>query len=214
MHEYSKDRRPLTSNEYWHDTQTEKSWKILQGMKGKFPFVLIGGWAVYLWTKSQKSKDIDIIVDIKTLALLKKNYDLRKNEIMRKYEIKMDEIDIDIYVNHYSRLGISIGDVEATKIEGFEVAKPEFLLALKQTAELSRKESEKGEKDRIDIMGMLLKCDIDFGKYTKILGGRNEFMARLISIIRNFKDPEYFGMTPRQLKLAKQDLLKKIGEAI
>ena len=149
---------------YWHDIQTEKSWKILQGMKGKFPFVLIGGWAVYLWTRSQKSKDIDIIVDIKTLSLLKKNYDLRKNEIMKKYEIKMDEIDIDIYANHYSRLGIPIADVEATSIEGFDVAKPEFLLALKQTAEIARKESEKGEKDRIGIMNMMLKCDIHFQK--------------------------------------------------
>ena len=34
--------------EYWHDIQTEKSWRILQSMRGAFPFVLIGGWAVYL----------------------------------------------------------------------------------------------------------------------------------------------------------------------
>lgn len=198
-------------NEYWHDIQTEKSWKILQGMKGKFPFILIGGWAVYLWTRSQKSKDIYIIVDIKTLALLKKNYDLRKNVIMRKYEIKMDEIDIDIYAKHYSQLGVPIEHIESTKIEGFEVAKLEFLLALKQTAEKARKESEKGEKDRIDIIGMLLKCDIDFVQYRKILGKNgDEFMARLISIVRNFKEPEYFGMNPRELKLAKLEILKKI----
>ncbi|MEK6887372.1 MAG: hypothetical protein AABX14_00330 [Candidatus Aenigmatarchaeota archaeon] len=200
-------------NEFWHDIQTEKSWKILQKMKDKFPFVLIGGWAVYLWTLAQKSKDIDIIVDIKTLAGLKKNYDLRKNEIMKKYEIKMDEIDIDIYVDHYSQLGIPIEDVETTKIEGFEVAKPEFLLALKQTAEISRKESNKGEKDRIDIFGMLLKCDIDFKKYTKILGGRNDFMERLIYIIKTFDEPNYFGMNPRQLKIAKGDIIKKIKTA-
>lgn len=182
-------------------------------MKGKFPFVLIGGWAVYLWTRAQKSKDIDIIVDIRTLALLKKNYDLRKNEIMKKYEIKIDEIDIDVYAEHYSKLGIPIEDVETTKIEGFEVAKPEFLLALKQTAELSRKESEKGEKDRIDIFGMLLKCDIDFRKYRKILGkNSSEFRARLFSIVKNSREPEYFGMNPRQFKLAKEQLIRSIRE--
>lgn len=214
--EYSKDPRSLrtrgsSSSPYWHDIQTEKSWKILQWMKGKFPFVLIGGWAVYLWTRSQKSKDIDIIVDIKTLAALKKNYDLRKNEIMKKYEIKMYEIDIDIYAKHYSQLGIPIEDVETTKIEGFEVAKPEFLLALKQTAEMARKESEKGEKDRIDIIGMLLKCDIDFRKYAKILGkSSDEFVARLISIVKGFKEPDYFGMDPRQFKLAKEQVIKKL----
>lgn len=198
-------------HEYWHDIQTEKSWTILQEIKGKFPFILIGGWAVYLWTKSQKSKDIDIIVDLRTLASLKKNYDLRKNEIMRKYEIKMNEIDIDIYVKHYSKLAVPIENVEATKIEGFAVAKPEFLLALKQAAELARGESEKGEKDRIDIMNMLLKCDIDFGEYSEILGkSSNEFIARLISIVKAFSEPHYFGMNPRQLKLAKQGILGKI----
>lgn len=198
-------------NEYWHDIQTEKSWQILQSMKNKFPFILIGGWAVYLWTRSQKSKDIDIIVDIKTLALLKKNYDLRKNEIMRKYEIKIDEIDIDIYAKHYSQLGVPIEDIESTSIEGFEVAKPEFLLALKQTAELARGESDKGEKDRIDIIGMLLKCDIDFRKYAKILGkNSDEFIARLISIVKNSKEAEYFGMNPRQFRLAKEQIIKKL----
>ncbi|MBS3050740.1 MAG: hypothetical protein J4400_01165 [Candidatus Aenigmarchaeota archaeon] len=214
--EYSKDRMHTlgsSSSPYWHDIQTEKSWKLLQGMKGKFPFVLIGGWAVYLWTRSQKSKDIDIIVDIKTLSLLKKTYDLRKNDMMRKYEIKIDEIDIDIYVNHYSQLPL-LEKMEATKIEGFDVAKPEFLLALKQTAELARRESEKGEKDRIDIFGMLLKCDINFRKYAKLLGkDSDEFLKRLASIVKAFKEPDYFGMNPRQLKLAKQKILKKIKGA-
>ena len=75
----------MKSSEYWHDIQTEKSWKALQKIKGKFPFILIGGWAVYLWTSAQKSKDIDIIVDIKTLAELRKIHDVRKNEFLRKY---------------------------------------------------------------------------------------------------------------------------------
>lgn len=201
----------MKGEQYWHDIQTEKSWKILQGMKGKFPFTLIGGWAVYLWARSQKSKDIDIIVDIKTLAMLKKNYDLRKNDLMKKYEIKTDDIDIDIYAKHYSQLGIPIEDIETTTIEGFEVAKPEFLLALKQAAEMARRESEKGEKDRIDIFGMLLKCEIDFRKYRKILGKNSgEFMARLVSVVRAFNDPDYFDLNPRQLKLAKEEMLMKI----
>ena len=194
-------------NEFWHDIQTEKSWKILQDIKGKFPFVLIGGWAVYLWTRSQKSKDIDIIVDVRTLAELKKLYDLRKNDIMRKYEIKIGEIDIDIYVKHYSKL---LMEGETAKIEGFTVAKPEWLLALKQTAEIARSESEKGAKDRIDIMGMLLKCDIDFKKYASLTD--RKIVSRLIGIVKTFNEPHYFSMNPRQLKIAKRDMLKKIGK--
>ncbi|MBI4174249.1 MAG: hypothetical protein HY517_01280 [Candidatus Aenigmarchaeota archaeon] len=193
------------AREFWHDMQTEKSWKILQNIKGKFPFVLIGGWAVYLWTRSQKSKDVDIIVDVRTLAELKKRYDLRKNDIMRKYEIKIDGIDIDIYVKHYSKL---LMEGETAKIEGFTVAKPEWLLALKQTAEISRSESEKGAKDRIDIMGMLLKCDIDFKKYATLADRKT--VSRLISIVKTFNEPHYFGLNPRQMKVAKQAMLKKI----
>ncbi|MDI6721806.1 MAG: hypothetical protein QMD85_05410 [Candidatus Aenigmarchaeota archaeon] len=201
--------------EYWNDMQTEKSWKILKEIKGKFPFILIGGWAVYLWAKSHKSRDIDIIVDFKTLSELKKMYDLRKNEIMKKYEIKMDEIDIDIYVKHYSKLSISIEDIETTKIEGFNVAKPEFLLALKQGAELERKESAKGEKDRIDIMDMLLKCDIDFRKYKTILhkNKKDHLLARLITILKASKEPDYFNLNPRQFKIAKKSVIDRIRNA-
>ena len=81
--------------EYWHDLITEKSWKILQELKGKFKFTLIGGWAVYLFAKTQKSKDVDIIVDISTLQQIKNQYELRKNDNLRKYEMKISEIDID-----------------------------------------------------------------------------------------------------------------------
>jgi len=197
--------------EYWHDIQTEKSWNVLKEMKGKFPFILIGGWAVYLWTRSQKSKDIDIIIDFNTLAKLKESFDLRKNDKMRKYEIKEGDIDVDVYVKHFSELALPLDKIASTKIEGFSVAKPEFLLALKQAAELDRKESEKGEKDRIDIMSMLLKCDIDFKKYFSLLGSRKEeFVHRFLSIVRTSKDPTYFGMSPRQFKLAKEDIIRKI----
>ncbi len=201
--------------EYWHDMQTEKSWNILKEIKGKFPFILIGGWAVWMWTKAQKSKDIDIIVDFKTLSELKKGYDLRKNDKMRKYEIKIDDIDIDIYVTHYSQLAVAIEKIETTKIEGFDVARPEFLLALKQGAELERRESTKGEKDRIDIMGMLLKCGIDFGRYRMLLqqNRKEELFKRLITTVKRFDDGSYFGLNPRQLKLAKGHLLEKINAA-
>jgi hypothetical protein len=198
--------------EYWHDIQTEKSWAVLKEIKGKFSFILIGGWAVYLWTRSHKSKDVDIIVDFRTLGKLKKMYDLRKNDILRKYEIKINDIDIDIYVKHYSQIAMPLESAETAKTEGFVVAKPEFLLLLKQTAEMERKESEKGEKDRIDIIDLLLKCDIDFKKYRLLLrkNKKEHLMARLASIIRTFGEPDYFGMNPRQFKLAKKEILEKL----
>lgn len=201
--------------EYWHDMQTEKSWRILQSMKGAFPFVLIGGWAVYLWTRSQKSKDIDVIVDIPVLAELKKRYDVRKNDKLKKYEIKMDEIDVDIYVKHYSELTVPVEMIETAKIEGFEVARPEFLLALKQGAEYARGESVKGEKDRIDIMSLLIKCGVDFAAYRRLIekAGRKDLYARLVSIVKGFNGYGHLGLNPRQLKLEKKSLLEKMRQA-
>ena len=54
--------------EFWNEIITDKSFKVLQELKKRFKFVLIGGWAIFILTKSIKSKDIDIIVDFETLA--------------------------------------------------------------------------------------------------------------------------------------------------
>ncbi len=155
--------------EYWNNLIVERSWKILQELKNKFKFILIGGWANYFWTKKFKSKDIDIIVDFDTLDKIKKQYNLKKNENLRKYEIKINEVDIDIYVAFYSDLTIPIEQIKKTKIEGYNVVQIEDLLVLKQGAEIDRKESEKDEKDRLDILSLILYCDIDFKKYYAIL---------------------------------------------
>ena len=198
--------------EYWHDFITEKSWKLLQQLKGKFRFILIGGWAVYLLARAQKSKDIDIIVDIGTLQQVKSSYDLRKNDALRKYEIKVDEVDVDIYVPFYSRLAMPLEKVEALKIEGFDVARVEELLILKQAAERDRGHSEKGEKDRIDIMSLLLNCGVDWKRYKKILKdnkleGR---IAGLLKLVRSFSEYRHFALLPSEFKRRKQELLEEI----
>ena len=198
--------------EYWHDLITEKSWKLLQQLRGKFRFILIGGWAVYLLARTQKSKDIDVIVDMETLQQIKSNYDLRKNDSLRKYEIKVDEVDVDIYVPYYSQLAIPVEKVESLKIEGFDVAKPEELLMLKQGAERDRKHSEKGEKDRIDIMSLLMKCNINFDRYKRILkeNSHESLVRSLLELVRGFNEYKHFDMLPSEFKKRKQKLVEEI----
>lgn len=200
--------------EYWHDIITEKSWKILQNIKGKFDFIVMGGWAIYLWTKAMKSKDIDIIIDIAQLDYLKERYELRKNDNLKKYEIKIDEVDIDIYVPYYSRLSVPVEEIRRyiSKIEGFTVPRPEILLILKQDAEKERSESEKGLKDRIDIMSLLFKCDIDFKLYVELIKKykKEDFYGRLRKIIANFKEYDYLGLKPAEFKKKKDEIIKKI----
>jgi len=195
--------------EYWNDLITERSWKILQEIKGKFNFILIEGWANYLWTRKFKSKDIDIVIDFETLDKLKKEYNLRKNDVLKKYEIKIDEIDIDIYVPFYSNLTIPLEKLRKTKIENFDVVKIEDLLILKQGATIDREYSEKGKKDILDILSSLFYCEIDFEDYLNRLKElkREEFYDRLTNIIKDFQGYNYFNLTPRELKLKKEKLL-------
>ena len=196
--------------DYWHGILTEKSWKVLQELKGRFDFILIGGWATYLWARTHKSKDIDIIVGFPVLSKLKREYDLGKNDNLKKYEISIDEIDVDIYVPFYSELALPLEKVEHEMIEGLKVAKLEYLLILKQAAEEERSHSEKGEKDRIDIISLLLNCDVNFKKYHALLeeNGKAEYFKKLMQMVQNFMDYKYLNLSPRELKLKKRKILE------
>ena len=204
--------------EFWNETSTQKSWNILLNLKkAEFSFILIGGWAAYLWTKKHKSKDIDIALeDIKDIDILKGSYDLRKNDNLKKYEIKIDEIDVDIYVPYYSSLAVPVEDLKkySTVIQGIKVVAPEMLLLLKQGAELDRKDSVKGLKDRVDVMTLLCCCDIDFNKYSEMLDkyGKKEFFTRLKEIVNSFKEIKYLDLNPREFKLRKKEIVEKMNK--
>lgn len=145
------------SEQFWHNFVTEKSFTFLQEFAKRFQFVLIGGWAVYFHTKALKSKDIDIIVEFEELEKLKQQFPITKNERLKKYEIKADGFDVDIYVPHYSDLGVPLDEViqNTISIEGFLVPRKEVLLALKLYVYEQRKGSLKGKKDLIDIISLL-----------------------------------------------------------
>jgi len=194
---------------------TEKSWDLLLKIaKEPFKFVLIGGWATYLWTKQHKSKDIDIaLTDIKELDYLKQKYDLKKNDNLKKYEISFGDIDIDIYAPYFSKLSMPVEDLKdySAKVEGLSVLKPEPLLILKQGAEFDRKDSVKGIKDQIDIMTLLFFTGFDFKLYFDLLKKYRieHYFQRLKQIVNNYKEYNYLNLTPRELKLKKKEIVKK-----
>ncbi len=202
--------------EFWNSTLTEKSWRILLELRKKnFDLIVIGGWAAYLWTNLNKSKDIDIVIkNFDNLALIKKDYDLIKNNNLKKYEIKIEEVDIDIYVPFFSKLAIPPDEIRnyTTIIQNLEVVNPEPLLILKQGAEQDREKSVKGEKDRIDIMTLLFYSDINFREYFRLLKKYKleHFYKRLGNIILNFKEIKYINTNPREFKLKKQEILNKL----
>ena len=199
--------------EFWNSQLTEKSWRLLQEIRKKYNFILIGGWSTYLWTKQQKSKDIDIVVSLTELQKLKQE-DLRKNYALKKYEIKSDEIDIDIYLEHYSKLTIPPEDIKkyTSQIEGFNVASQEALLVLKQGAEIDRENSIKGEKDRADIVSLMLFANPDYNAYLKILKeySKEEYFHRLVKILKDFREYNIVGLYPKEFKSKKEKTLEQL----
>ena len=199
--------------EFWNSLLTEKSWDLLKEIRKKYDFILIGGWATYLWTKQQKSKDIDIVVDLNELQKLKQEQ-LIKNDRLKKYEIKFGEIDIDIYVPYFSKLTIPAEDIKnySTELEGFNVISPECLLVLKQGAEIERGNSTKGEKDKIDIASILFFSGINLNSYKIILKKYKleNYLENLIHLLKNFKDYNSLNLTPREFKLKKEKILKEL----
>ncbi len=141
---------------YYHDLVTHKSWEELTRLTKLVPCVLIGGWAVYLYTKRLKSKDIDILIDFDALSTLKNKYVITRNDRLKKYQATRDVVEIDIYLPHYSEIGIPVEDlkVKTRGMEGFTVIDPNYLFALKLYTLGERGRTPKGRKDFLDILSL------------------------------------------------------------
>lgn len=201
-------------SEYYHNIVTEKSFKILQKLQRTHDFILIGGWAVFAWTKSLKSKDIDIVLDYPELEKFKNQYELAKNDRLKKYEAKDGEIDIDIYVNNYSNPGLPAEDIRkySASRAGFRVPRPEVLLMLKQAAHEARQGTPKGEKDAIDIVSLLANCEIDFVFYNKLLAGYNKggLKQKLKDLLQGITEMPECNLNQHALSRLKARVLERL----
>lgn len=141
---------------YYHDIITDQSWQELMILNKLIPFVLIGGWAAYLYSKTLKSKDIDIAIDYPALSALKDTYDVHKNDRLKKYEAVKGPIAIDIYLPHYSKLGIPVEQImkQSRLLDGFSVVDPNILFTLKMITLRERGRTPKGRKDFLDILAL------------------------------------------------------------
>ncbi len=183
---------------YYRDQVTTKSWELLQQLAKKYQFILIGGWAVWLYTHQLKSKDIDLLVKFDTLEKLRYDFPLTKNERLKKYEIARDEVQIDVYVPHYSQLG---PDIDRTVIvDGFTVPPPETLIALKLTAYRARQGSGKGHKDLIDIISLLLLPSLDW----------SQIPTGVISLFNSQTSVPELNLNPHQFSRLKKLWLQKL----
>lgn len=157
--------------DFYHNLITKKSWQLLQSLRKRYEFILIGGWAVFLYTKALKSKDIDLVTEHGELEKLRKEFEVSKNERLRKYEARKEGMEIDIYVPFYSNPGLPAEELKkfSTHLEGFEVVEKEILAILKQKALMERRDTVKGRKDLADLISLFRLREFNWQKYKKIV---------------------------------------------
>jgi len=195
---------------YYHDIITQKSWEELKILNKKVKFVLIGGWAIYLYTRQLKSKDIDILIDYSELGKLKEGYDVTKNDRLKKYEARKGEIQIDIYLPHYSEIGIPVDLLidSSISLEGFRVLNKEFLICLKIYVLSIRGRTPKGEKDFLDILSLFKVGSGDINKIVKTIKDYN--LEKQFDYFLNFLDErveaEEIGLNKHQYKKLKTEI--------
>lgn len=202
-------------NDYYQEIITKRSWEILINLKKTINFILIGGWAVFLYAKALKSKDIDIIVDFPSLDKLRQLFDLNKNERLKKYEVKEGGIDIDIYLPYFSNIGLPIEKILKYKEtrEGLTVVRKEILVITKLAAYSERLSTVKGEKDKIDILSLLFLNDFDFELYKKVIKqySLNNYSNKLIKLLSETYEVRVLGLTKHFLAKKKKEVLNKIS---
>ena len=200
---------------YYRNNVTDKSWQLLMRLKKEYQFVLIGGWAVWLYTEQLKSKDIDIVVEHSDLEKLKYEYDIEKNERLGKYQFRQGEVEVDVYVPYYSDLGLPAEIVMANKqlVDGFWVPRVELLLALKVVSFVARIGSAKGRKDWLDIISLLNQIEnfeakkiTEWSKHDLVNSG----LKLILDELRLATEVKELGINQHQMAKIKRGWLNKL----
>lgn len=200
--------------QYYQDTITDESFVLLSKLNQQIDLLLIGGWAVWLYTKSLKSKDVDFIIDYSVLSFLQSKFPVFKNERLKKYELIEGRVSVDIYLPHFSFIGIKIEELSKykTRKSGFTILTKEALLLTKQTAYKSRFASAKGQKDKVDILSLILLPDFDFQAYQELLKtyGLTEYLVYLKKILNETHEFKELGLNAHAFAILKKRLMEII----
>lgn len=203
--------------EVWPEHITEKSWRVLNELAAKANPVLIGGWAVHLWTGALKSADVDVLMADDNLWKIGAR--VVRHPKLKKYHAVIDEVDIDIYTPAVCGLAIPAADVYTNRwyslVRGFNVLLPEPLLILKCEAARNRWKGRKGFKDRCDILSLLMSSGIDPKALEELTCRYRSFdVAQTLRDIVQTSVEEYrvLGLDPWEgRKGAKKAMLRAIG---
>lgn len=203
---------------FYHNFITQKSWEVLKELKLHYHFILIGGWAVFLYTQALKSKDIDLVMDYQNLEKLGLKLPVEKNDRLQKYQARSEEVEIDIYVPFYSNPGMPAEDLQtfATSVSGFTVVEKEVLAILKQKALRERGETVKGRKDLADLVSLFQLADFDWDKYGSLVKqyGVEEYLHSTQMILKNTFKMAEINLNTHQFARFKRKILPLMEKVI
>lgn len=196
---------------FYHNLVTEKSWRLLQALRKEYEFILIGGWAVFLYAQALKSKDIDLVLEFSELERLKEEFEVFKNERLRKYEARREGMEIDIYLPFYSNPGLPAEDLKkfVVSLEGFKTVEKEVLAILKQEALMERKDTVKGRKDLADLICLFRLTDFDWEKYKETTStyGLEESLRATVEILQRTMEIDELNLNVHQMARLKRKIL-------
>ena len=210
----------------WREDVIDRSWTVLLHLHDLSRFVLIGGWAVYFWTRKLKSRDIDLCIDQDNFYTLQKelqkeNIFINRNPRLLRFEAKVGDVEVDIYTPFQSNLTVPVAALFENRwfgnIEGHDIALPEVLLMLKSQAGRERWSSEKGLKDRVDLISLLLYSDWK-PEFLKELAGTfdpaQELMKVLLRTVRESRvEYRYLGVQYEREGRKLRDIVDRLVES-
>jgi hypothetical protein len=149
--------------QFWNRENTEKSLALLGRLSKEIDFVLIGGWAVYMHTKAQRSEDVDIAIGYDSLSYFSK-YGIEEYEGLHIKHTNVEGTVVDLFIEEYADpdLPMPVRDILGNydTVTGIRVASSEVLVLLKLWGYF-RPDEVKRRKDIIDVVSLLFYANMD-----------------------------------------------------
>ncbi len=157
--------------QFWSAERTNRSLEVLRALPEGLDFVLIGGWAVYLYVGNQKSEDVDIAINLDKLDFFRKYGIEGYDGTTIKYSI-INGTRVDLFISGYTDrdLPLPISKImrDYVVIEGMKVVDRELLLLLKLWGYFGHDEV-KIRKDIIDVVSLVFYGSIGFEKFASYI---------------------------------------------
>lgn len=183
--------------------------------------VFIGGLATYLHIQRrpkaglplEATHDVDASISAVASSSLRDQYEFTENPRLHKVQVRVDDVDVDLYPQHISRLRFAYIDLApyAQRYRGFKIAAIPHILLLKIDAIEDRGSSGKGAKDRRDAAKLLVLLR-GSPQARKLLAGLAA-PSDLTALRAVMKSPAFLEIARSNAKVASV-LRKKAQEAI